>query len=231
MKLAKLNKSGVRYIVKTFGGVVIQMILFFIAAGTLNVPRGWLFYICHFVVTAITLISLYIVNIELMNKRGGMQEGTKTWDKILLATWMVLLYIIPVVAGLDIGRYQWTSLNFIYAIIGIVLWVFGLIIGTWPMLVNKHFEASVRIQTERDHQVVTTGPYRFIRHPGYLGGILYDIGIPLIFGSLLTIIPVSIIIGIFILRTYLEDKTLQEELEGYLEYTKKTKYRLIPKVW
>jgi protein-S-isoprenylcysteine O-methyltransferase Ste14 len=99
------------------------------------------------------------------------------------------------------------------------------------MWINPFFEPTVRIQKDRGHTVISGGPYKIVRHPGYLGGILYTLSAPLIIGSLYTFIPVAIYVLLIMLRTLLEDRTLQRELEGYSEYTKQTKYRLFPWIW
>ena len=227
----KLKRSGVRYIFKTIAYTVLHAVIFFVVAGTLDVPRGWLYYGIYLGTTIINLIIIYKFNMELMNIRGKMQEGTKTWDKMILITWIGLLIIFDVVAGLDVGRFGWTFLNLNFAIVGIGVWIGANIIMNWAEITNKYFEGTVRIQSDREHQVITTGPYKYVRHPGYIGVILAFIAMPLILGSILTFIPVGVICVLFIIRTYLEDKTLQEELEGYAEYAQKTKYRLIPGIW
>lgn len=227
----KLNRSGVRYIFKTIAYTVLHAVIFFVVAGTLDVPRGWLYYGIYLGTTIINLIIIYKFNMELMNIRGKMQEGTKTWDKMILITWIGLLIIFDVIAGLDVGRFGWTFLNFNFAIVGIGVWIGANIIMNWAEITNKYFEGTVRIQADREHQVITTGPYKYVRHPGYIGVILAFIAMPLILGSILTFIPVGAICVLFIIRTYLEDKTLREELEGYTEYAQKTRYRLIPGIW
>jgi protein-S-isoprenylcysteine O-methyltransferase Ste14 len=99
------------------------------------------------------------------------------------------------------------------------------------MIENPHFEPTVRIQEERSHRVITTGPYEFVRHPGYLGGILWALSIPFMIGSILAFIPAGVYVLLMIIRTWLEDRTLQKELNGYLEYTKRTRHRLFPGIW
>ena len=227
----EITRSGVRYIVRTLLYVILHALLFFIAAGTLNVFRGWLFYIMYLSTTVIHLIIIAKKNPKLINQRAKAEEGTKSWDKIILAIWIFLLILIDIIAGLDIGRFHWTSLSFLYAIIGIVLWSISIILTTWAQIINIHFEATVRIQKERHHQVINSGPYQFVRHPGYLGLFFAFLAYPLIFGSILTFIPAGACIILFIIRTHLEDKTLHEELPGYAEYAEKTKYRLIPRIW
>ena len=99
------------------------------------------------------------------------------------------------------------------------------------MVVNRHFETTVRIQKDRDHKVISNGPYEIVRHPGYLGGILFALSIPLIVGSLFALIPAGIYVILFMIRTSLEDKTLQKELDGYQEYAKKVKTKMFPGIW
>ena len=97
--------------------------------------------------------------------------------------------------------------------------------------VNRFFSGTVRIQTERGHRVVTGGPYRFVRHPGYLGGVISYLAMPLILGSAWAYIPAAVGMAVTAIRAALEDRTLKKELPGYLEYTQATRYRLIPGIW
>ena len=141
------------------------------------------------------------------------------------------MYGMFVVFGLDIGRFQWSYLGQPFFILGLVIFILSGILMTWAMVVNRHFENIVRIQTDRNHQVITSGPYSAIRHPGYLAGFLNYAAFPLIIGSafgLLIIVPLGILL---VIRTIYEDRTLQEELDGYAEYAKRVKYKLIPYIW
>jgi len=227
----KLDRGGARYAIRTTGSIIIQAIIFFLAAGTLDLFRGWLFYGLLVGSTILTSVLLYIVNVELLNQRGKSPEGAKRWDRAIIVVWGVLLFVFALVAGFDVGRYQWTTVDFNLIYVGVVIFAVGSIFGIWPMLINKHYEATVRIQTDRDHQVITTGPYRIVRHPSYLGAIIGYIGMPLIVGSFLSYVIVGVIIGLLIVRTHFEDNTLQNELNGYNEYSERVKYRLIPGVW
>jgi protein-S-isoprenylcysteine O-methyltransferase Ste14 len=113
----------------------------------------------------------------------------------------------------------------------VVLLVFSSVLINWAMVVNPFFEPTVRIQDDREHRVVSSGPYAFVRHPGYLSGILWITSIPLILGSLYGLLPVGFYSVLMIIRTYLEDRTLKEELDGYREYSAKVRYRLFPGIW
>jgi protein-S-isoprenylcysteine O-methyltransferase Ste14 len=139
--------------------------------------------------------------------------------------------ILLVVAGLN-ERFGWLpAIPPSVQWFGVGLMIVGSIIGSWAMLENRFFSGVVRIQTERGHAVVKTGPYRFVRHPGYAGALVYYVGAPLGLGSFWALLPALFIVGVMIVRTALEDRTLQQELPGYTEYTKQTRYRLLPRVW
>jgi len=228
----RLNKSGKRYIVATFILLFFQALLLFISSGKIYILRFWIFIIVNFIYLIFATILLYKINPELINQRGSIKPDTKLWDQFLMrAHNIVLIFILPIVVGLDVGRFQWSYLNYYYLVLGYLLYIISNILVNWAMIVNPHFEATVRIQKDREHKVISSGPYKLIRHPGYLGGIVWAIGVPMILGSIYGFIPSLVGIIIFIIRTGLEDKTLLSELEGYAEYYKKVKYRLIPGIW
>jgi len=141
-------------------------------------------------------------------------------------------YTVVVIASLDSGRFKWTAPlpMFIY-IIGYIVYIFSQFVNLWAMRTNNFFSFTVRIQKDRGQEVVQNGPYHFIRHPGYVGGILMAISSSLVLGSLWALIPASIVTILLIIRTYLEDITLQKELQGYNEYSKEVRFRLLPGVW
>lgn len=160
-----------------------------------------------------------------------MQEGTKKWDKIVIVTYFLFAIVVtPLIAGLDY-RFDIFPLPFNLVYIGLGLYVISDVFSIWPMLHNPFFEGTVRIQKDKGHKVIETGPYSIIRHPGYLGMLLGSLPIPFAFGSVLSFIPVIIMVLLVFIRTYYEDKTLMIELEGYKEYSQKVKYRLIPLIW
>lgn len=169
---------------------------------------------------------------ELFKERMKPGPGTKWWDKIILGFIITFSLAIFVVAPLDAGRFKWSiplPLS-IYAL-SYLLYLFSAIIGVWAMRTNKFFSSTVRIQTDRDQEVVQSGHYRFIRHPGYVAMIFMFLSFPLMLGSLWALIPGGINIGLLIIRTYLEDITLQKKLSGYVNYVKKARYRLLPGIW
>lgn len=158
-------------------------------------------------------------------------QDAKPWDRILAPMMAFGSVFILIVAGLD-KLYGWTSpFSLPIKIIALILILLGYVLGSWALMENRFFSGVVRIQTNRDHQVVTTGPYRFIRHPGYVGVLWTYLAMPFFLDSLWALIPAVLTFAASILRTAWEDKTLQEELPGYKEYAQKTKYRLFPGIW
>lgn len=158
-------------------------------------------------------------------------EDAKTWDKILSPALAFGGLLILIVAGADKG-FGWSALFSLNArVVALLVIVLGYVIGSWALIENKFFSGVVRIQTDRGHQVVTTGPYRFVRHPGYAGALWTYLAMPVLLDSLWALIPTVLLIAILVLRTSLEDRTLQAELPGYAEYTKQTRYRLFPGIW
>ncbi len=211
----------------------IMMLVFFISAGRIDIPRAWIFFGAAFIYNILSTLIVFRYNPELIIVRLRIKrEGSRSWDEVLMRiTNLTGILLIPIIAGLDVGRYNLSLLQPVFLIPGFLLFIMGAILVIWAMSVNKFFEPTVRIQKDRDHKVISTGPYRLIRHPGYLSGILWMSSIPLIIGSIYAIIPLNVYYILMILRTYLEDQTLQKELPGYYEYTKKVRYRLIPFIW
>jgi protein-S-isoprenylcysteine O-methyltransferase Ste14 len=144
----------------------------------------------------------------------------------------VAIFAVMIIGILDSGRFFWTETPSMYIyIIGYLIYSISVVFLIWPMYVNKFFSSMVRIQKDRNQTVCQEGPYKIVRHPGYSAVIIMSPSIALTFGSFVALIPGFISIILIIIRTYLEDITLQKELKGYKEYTKKVKYRLIPGVW
>ena len=143
----------------------------------------------------------------------------------------IFILIIFIVCGLDAGRFQLSSLGMGFLVGGVIIFVVGWVFVVWAMVENKFFETAVRVQKERNHRVVITGPYAIVRHPGYAGMILFYGCTPFIIGSFYGLIPVLLLAVAFVFRTYFEDRMLYEELPGYREYTKKVKCRLVPFIW
>jgi len=161
-------------------------------------------------------------------------QVAKAWDKVL-APLMALSIGFPfplvIVAGLD-HRFGWSPVFPLWIIVlGIILITLGYAFSMWALVENRFFSSVVRIQADRGHVVCDSGPYRIVRHPGYAGYILPLLGIVLALGSLWTLIPAAVALVIAVIRTALEDRTLQEELPGYQEYARRVRYRLFPRIY
>ena len=233
MKDRELRRVLITQIVVICLMLILQMTIFFISAGHINLLRPWIFFGASFAQFIAGTVVQYKLNPELLVQRlKRKREGSKRWDEILMRVSNLMLLIgVPVIAGLDIGRFQWSNLEVKFAVLGFALFIISAIFINWAMIVNRHFETTVRIQKDRDHKVISNGPYKIVRHPGYLGGILFALSIPLIVGSLFALIPTGIYVILFMIRTSLEDKTLHKELDGYHEYAKKVKYKVLPGIW
>ena len=166
----------------------------------------------------------------MINERGRVGKDVKSWDKVIGGFYVVFLVAIFVLAGLD-ARYNWSVVPLWAEVLGGLAFVLSLVVTFWVMTANTFLSTFVRIQEERGHTTVTGGPYRFVRHPMYVGVLFMSWGMPVLLGSWWAVIPGVFIIIVIILRTSLEDRTLQAELPGYMDYTRQVRYRLVPGVW
>jgi protein-S-isoprenylcysteine O-methyltransferase Ste14 len=171
-------------------------------------------------------------NPELLAERGGVPEDVKAWDRPLA---MLMALYGPalgwIAAGLD-RLYGWSiTFSTPVQVAALVVSALSGALTLWAMASNRFFLGFCRIATERGHSVATAGPYHYVRHPGYVGVILYQLATPLALDSLWAFLPVALTIALTALRTSLEDRTLQEELPGYAEYVRQVRYRLLPGIW
>ncbi len=226
-----LERSGIRRIVQVLVSVLLIGVLLFLAAGRLDWVWGWLFLAGWLILLLASVIVMRRKGPDLINERGRRAENIKGWDKVLMAVYSLVLFTVPVVAGLDAVRFGRSAMPLAWHVIGGVLFIPAMIMPLWALSANAYLSTMVRIQDDRGHQVVTTGPYRYVRHPMYAGMIFFGPSIPLFLGSWWTFVPCGLIVVLFITRTAMEDKTLQEELEGYAEYAGRVRYRLLPGVW
>lgn len=211
--------------------LLLMIALFFLSAGRSDLPRVWFYFELYFVSLVINMAIFLKYNPEVVRARSEIIKGEmKWWDKVYAVSYLLLMFAVPVVCGLDV-RFNASALGIEYHIASIILFIAGWSFTSWALVVNKYFEGAVRIQKERDHKVVSTGPYAIIRHPGYAGMIVFYVSMPLGLGSLYGLVPVLLIAAAFVFRTHFEDEMLQKELKGYKEYAKKVKYRLVPGIW
>lgn len=212
--------------------MIIAFAILFVSAGTLAWINAWIFVVLVSIIWVVHIVVLARVNPEVLNERGSVvKEGTKGFDKINVAIIPLLTIVSVVIMAFDAARFKWSFMPFWLAILGIALLIFAIVVGTWAMSVNKFFEWTARIQNDKQQYVCTSGPYSIVRHPGYACYVIERLSYPLILGSWWGLLPEGILAIMFTIRTVLEDRTLQYELQGYREYAKQVKYRLIPFVW
>ena len=216
---------------KILAYIIIIFVLFFGSAGTFYWLEAWLLILFFLLYGAFFTIWLKINNPELLKERTSQNKDAKSWDKIILFIYGILLVFMFIVCGFDAVRFKWTSMPVILKWVGFLGYIPVVLLIFFTFRENTYLSRVVRIQADRAHHVVKTGPYRYIRHPMYLGIIFMISFTPLALGSFYALIFSVLIILLFILRTYLEDQALQKELPGYKEYINEVRYRLFPGIW
>lgn len=213
---------------------ILTLIMPFLASGDWRWVSGWLYTVTMLLAFIISRVIATRLHPGFARERAtaATMQDVKGWDKWivpLIALWLPLL--ILAIAGLD-KRLGWsTDLPGWARWLGLALIILGYGVGAWAMAVNAFFSSQVRIQTDRGHHVISTGPYAFVRHPAYSTGMIAVLGIPLLLDSLWAYLPAILLCIGTVIRTILEDKTLLAELPGYNEYAEKVPYRLIPGIW
>ena len=221
---------------------IILQVLFFIALVPL-LPllisqkwgwwEAWLYAAINILGFALSRYLMAQRHPDLITERARMMQhdDAKSWDRRLSGLMGLLGIIIPVVAGLD-ALYGWSPVTSLpVKVLALLLILTGHWLGSYALIVNRFFSGVVRIQSDRGHHVVSAGPYRWIRHPGYAGALLTYAGTPFLLGALWTILPALLVSAVLVIRTRLEDQTLQDELEGYSDYAASVRYRLLPGFW
>jgi protein-S-isoprenylcysteine O-methyltransferase Ste14 len=203
----------------------------FLPAGTWAWQRGWLFVLVFIVTMVLSAVALWLVNPDIYVARSRIRKDTKRWDKILLPFILLAMGAILPVAALDDGRFHWFPTAWWVVALGYFLCLAGFALTAWAQAVNRFFEPTVRIQTDRGHKVIDSGPYAFVRHPGYVAAMVMFAGLALSLGSLWALIPAGIASALLVLRTRWEDDTLQAELPGYNEYSQRVRRRLMAGIW
>jgi protein-S-isoprenylcysteine O-methyltransferase Ste14 len=221
-----------RYLLKGLAAKLVMVAVLFISAGRLDWVMGWLLFAVYATWDVVVALLLIPRSPGMIAERSGIRPGTKKWDIALTSIAASLLPMIAwLVAGLDV-RFQWTpSFPVPLQIGGLIVVVLGFALVTWAMASNAFFSTLVRIQHDRNHTVASSGPYRIIRHPGYVAAILFGLGSPVVLGSLWALLPAGLSALLYVIRTALEDRTLHEELAGYREYARRVRYRLLPGIW
>lgn len=220
-----------RFTIRETMGVLFMGLALFWSAGGVDWWPAW----ALIAVTSVWILATAIVILrhspDLLAERLGPRKGAKRWDTAIMSIHGILQLAVLVAAGLD-HRYGWSSSFHTPAQVAALIACFvgyGLVV--WATATNAFFSQIVRIQTERGHTVVSGGPYQYVRHPAYAGGILTQVSTPILLGSWWALVIGSVDAILMILRTALEDRTLHAELPGYLEYARRVHHRLVPRVW
>jgi protein-S-isoprenylcysteine O-methyltransferase Ste14 len=227
----EMKRRILSWICGTFLGMIGYAFLLILTSGKWDWLWGWVYITLLTLAMATHVVVLVPLNPALLADRAGglRQPGTKRWDIWLTMIAGLAFTFIMIIAGLD-ERWGWTGVISIgWHIAGILLFVIWWILFLWAMASNPFFSEGVRLQ--KNHRVAQGGPYRLVRHPGYLGNLIGCLGQPLLFGSLWAFIPAVLTILAFVIRAGLEDKTLQKELDGYSEYARRVRYLSIPGIW
>ena len=230
LHIHKLDRSGINRIIQVLVSLLFFGAILFIAAGRLDWPEAWIFLGIY--LAGVLANGLWSIrhNPDVINERGRIGANAKSLDKIIGIFYSIFLIGIYTLAGLD-KRFGWSMVPRPVEIIGGIGFVLSMALTFWAMMANAFLSTFVRIQDDRGHTTVTSGPYRFVRHPMYVGILCMSWGMPLLLGSWWALIPGVLNMSLFIIRTALEDKTLQAELQGYVAYSQKVRYRLIPGIW
>lgn len=241
MKNENLNPSNknissaiAKGMVRLFLLMVMMLLVLFLSAGKLNWWEGWAYTGQALFVLVFSRIVLLVKNPDTALERAeaGQRADVQPMDKLLLPLTAIYLPLSSwVIAGLD-ERFGWSpDLPDTLQIIALAVIFAGSLFGTWAMLENRFFSSHIRIQTERGHTVVSSGPYRIVRHPGYSGAVIGWIAAPVFFSSFWLAIPAVLAIIAAVIRTSLEDRMLIAELPGYREYANRVRFRFFPGIW
>ena len=220
-----------RFAIRETMGIILMGVALFWSADRIDWWPAWaLISLMLAWVTATGMVILRF-NPDLLAERLGPRKGGKSWDTAIMSIVGLSALARLVVSGFD-QRYGWTGGFPLAAQIGaLAVCVLGYALGVWATASNAFFSQIVRIQPERGHMVATGGPYQYVRHPAYVGTILYELAVPVLLASWWALIPGGLNAILLVLRTALEDRTLRAELKGYADYSGQVRYRLLPGIW
>jgi protein-S-isoprenylcysteine O-methyltransferase Ste14 len=213
-------------------GFVIMALPLFLAAGTLAWPAGWIYLILLYGWLFIGILLLLKYNPGLLAERINVSPpNQKAWDKVFVALLDLFLFALLVLMPLDAVRFHWSWMPLWLQVVGAIALVVSFVLMSLVFRENSYLSATVRVQEERGQTVITTGPYHYVRHPMYAGGLFMFLGTPLLLGSWYGVLLTLLFLPALIVRAVLEERTLLRELPGYGAYMTQVKYRLIPYVW
>jgi protein-S-isoprenylcysteine O-methyltransferase Ste14 len=210
--------------------IAVVGIILFVSAGRTDLPMFWAYLVVLAVPSLAATIAVYRRNPDLIKEQTRPAE--KSQDRLTIPVFIICFLAHWIIAGLDVGRYHWSdTVPFALQIVGLIAFGCGYALVAWSTTINRFYSPSVRIQEDRGQEVITTGPYHVVRHPGYIGWILFFMGSGFALGSWLSVLPTLVVVVLTIRRTIIEDRMLHTSLKGYTEYAQEVRYRLIPGVW
>ena len=226
--------SDLRYFVLGLGSLVVYLVAMaaalFGAAGTVAVPMFWAYLILFAVLCVGASAAVYLLSPDLVKERVRPGEGEQ--DRVTVRALNLLMFAQFLLAGLDVGRLHWSAtVPFPLQILGLIGFAIGMGLTTWAMLVNRFFSRAVRLQPDRGQQVVTSGPYRLVRHPGYSGGLLLLLSAGFALGSWIAMAPILLMLPLMVRRTLIEESMLANALPGYADYMQRVRSRIFPGIW
>lgn len=225
-----MDKETIKYVITILVQRGLGVLFYLFGAGWLMNSRATVYFISYVSVAAISLLIMVFVNAETLRERNKKNTDSPMWDKVLLGLfWLLAYFVIYLIAGIE-SDHVTESIGFSFWL-GMIVSLISAAISLWALIVNTFLESTARIQKDRGQTVCQTGPYKIVRHPTYLALIIWCISIGLVFPTLGVMVCAITIATIIFIRTYLEDKMLQNGLSGYKEYAAKVKYRLVPYVW
>lgn len=207
------------------------LLLIFLPAGDIGWVFGWIFVGALVVAFAAAGLALAKINPVIFRARSRFQPGTERWDLPLVAVILTAMIVTIPVASFDSGRAHWSHVPLWLVVIGYAALLGGIGVTAWAQAVNPFFEPGVRIQSERRQRVIDTGPYGFVRHPGYSAAVTMFLGMSLALASWWGLVPAAIASILLAVRTAWEDRLLHDRLPGYREYAARVRARLVPGIW
>jgi len=227
-------KVNVGFLALQIAGMFLVFALaLFLPAGTLAWAAGWAFMIMFFSFTVAASIWLFKQNPDLLKERmeGLSKADEKSWDKVLMTVIAIVFFAWLIFMPLDAVRFRWSQAPTWVQIMGAVILFCSFCVFYLAYRANPYLSPAIRIQNDRGQQVVSSGPYRYVRHPLYAGFMLFVPGTSLLLGSWYGLILGFVLVALTARRAVMEERALRDELKGYEEYMKKVKYRLIPFIW
>ena len=222
------RKNIIKRLLQVAMSIILIALILLLSAGRITWIYAWVYIVTSVLVI---LVNALIFPRELISERGRKKENVEKVDRLISKLIIFPWLAIYIVSGLDF-RFGWTNTSALWLhMFGLIIFVSGNALVSWAMISNIYFSTAVRIQYDRGQTVSSDGPYRYIRHPGYLGMIVYHLSTPIFLGSLWALIPAGLTVILFIIRTAFEDTVLKNKLEGYNEYTQRVQYRLLRGIW